>query len=284
VAKQRKGDGRGEKPFAPDEQLIVDEIARQLYERRQVRASLFNPTQFALESRARRVAYTKIDAHPTVKVALLMAERLRFIALRVDALLAFYGDPTGPKNRAAELSVAPHIRELDALTAPYAGTPERQRDTLIELVEWAASQFEASPHGEQDWADVISTLRFELLGAIPEVEPRVSDEDLGRSISVFLPPRLRPDWKDPVPKWEQLKALAGHAGLGIVDVETVRVQYTRHRSERRKLEKAEREELARTPLGNKWDGLSGAARQRAEEQIRSIEARALRKLRHPKKP
>lgn len=280
VGKRRK-DSEKESPLTPDEILIRDEITRQLLERRHRPAAVFDPKQFALDSRARRVAYAQIGAHPRVKVALLMAERLRHLALRIDAVLSFQGDPTRTRHRATALALAPALRELADLCAPYEGSLERQRDKLIDLVDWAASMLMNTDRDEPAWGHVVSTLKFELTVSVPDVGEHVSDEDLRRSISVFMPDAFRPAWKDALSKWEQLALLVRKGRLGTVPSETIRTEYTRRRSSKRKQERAEREELASLPLGNKLDdaGLTGVARERAEEQIRALEARALMKLR-----
>lgn len=295
MAKRGKGDG-GNPPFAPDEILIRDEFARQFEERgrgKQVGitgllpAVLRDPRRFAEESRARRVAYTQIAAHPKVKTALLMAERLRYVALRVDAVLTFRGNPEATTDRALELVLAPLLRELSELCAPYEGTPQRQRDKLIDLVQWSATMLAQRGYAEKDWKHVVSTLRFELMSVLPGVGERPSDDDIRRSVTVFLPERHRPEWTEPLAKWDQLALLARRGRLGNPPPETVRTEYTKHRSSRRKQEEAEEEELRTVPLGNKVDdaGLTGAARERAMKKIMAIEARALVNLRaKPPKP
>jgi hypothetical protein len=274
-------------PFSPDEILIQEEFVRQWKERGRGRelglppflpAVLQDPKRFEDESRARRVVYGQIAAHPRVKIALLLSERLRNLALRIDALLVFHRDPTGTTDRAVELAIAPLLRELAFLCAPYEGTLQRQRDKLIDYIEWAGKLLIKTDRSDGAWSRVVSTLRFELSAVVPGVGEHVTDEDFRRAISVFLPKELRPHWDDLLPKWDQLALLIRKGRLGIAPPGTIRTEYTRRRSAQRRVRRSQEAELKATPIGTKWDHLRGDARERVKKQIMEIEAKALSKL------
>jgi hypothetical protein len=270
-------------PLTEEDELIVDEMARQVRERRHVPAAVHDAERFRQEFRARRIAVTQIDAHPRVKIALLMAERLRYLALRTDAFLTFLGDPTGTTDEAGRLVLAPLLRELEDLSAPFEGSQERQRDKLIDLVEWAATLLKTTDD-ESEWARVISTLRFEMQGTFLGLGQHLTDADLRQAITVFLPKRGQGRKKaQGLPKWDELAALVRRARLGNVPSETIRTEHTRRRSARRKQREAEQEALTKVPLRSKWDGLEGEAGEAVKKQILAIEAQLLHGLRRSRK-
>jgi len=261
-------------------QAIEDAITKELEVRRFRPRALYDAANVKRESRARRIAIVQVDAHPAVKVALLMAERLTQTALLVDAVLFQAGNPAAPIDSTTEKAVAPHVRSLREWCKSFSGSPERQRDRLIALVEHAASMLADTNCREADWNEHLQLIQFDLASSFPDIEGRLGDNDIRSAIAACLPRDKRSSGAENGSKWAVLSKLIRRAGMGSVAPETLRTEYVKRRSARQRQLKTDSDDLLGARLGNKVDGLklTPEAKKRVEAEIAAIEARALQAM------